>query len=385
MRVKRILPIVILLIFLFLVLKSYHIKSLKETVAVAAARYGYRSEVEDAWFKLNGNVVFKGISLTDSLGGKISIKKFSAKSSLTGLLTLKKKAEDGTLDFSTIVKKVKAANADSITGSYRHSAGGLFRINNLSLESNIKVITVTMDAPNVEHGKITLKNGIIEAEVTPSMLTLKRAEFATFDGLVSVKSKIKEFKEISNAQISFNGIELHKLLNSEKIKGVCSGSFELDTLTLDDLSDIRRLYGTGKISVKDFREEGDVHFNTALHKLGRLGIKELDFSSIEGSLELRNGRVITEDLEFKNSNYRLIADGRYRIKNNSFNFKIEGYIKPALRSKMKPLIWDALLRTDTDERKFSGSVRGVPEKYQVSVDGKIVKRGINSFFNNIFH
>lgn len=385
MKVKRyILPLTLLLCLFFFV-KGYHLKSLKTTLITSVAEKGYEASVDKAWVKLNGKVVYKGIHLKDTAGTEIFINRLVIKSSVSNLLALQKELHKGTLESTQLARRIRRLSVDTLRGSYRGKSGGLFHIEDIRGRSRNDKLELSMTIPTAEHGKLSVHTGRVQASLQGDKIVLEKANFSLYEGAVTLSGEIDHLKELQGLSVAFRGISLESFFRSEKLSGICSGALQFDTLTLEDFSDIRRLHADGAIHISDFKEVGEVRFNTALKKLGKLGISSLNFDSITGDIELRGGRVVTENLTLTNSDYRLVAAGRYTIKRNSFNFTISGYLQPSMQDKMKPLIWSALILTDEGERKFTGSVRGVPEKYVVSVDGKIVKRGINSFFRNIFN
>lgn len=384
MKVKRIIIPLVLVLFLFLLLKGYHLKSLKETFQTTVAPYGFTCSVDKAWVTLNGRVHFKKVLLKDSLGTSFSIDDIVIHSSLLGLLSLQKQVDKGMLTSDLVAKKIKKARVKNIKASYQKYSGGVFTIASVDLISKRNSLNFTVNLPYVEHGKVKLSKGTVSGTIHGSVVELSQANFRSFSGMVSLKGKVDTFKRVHDLNVQFRDLQISELLHTQKMQGICFGSFELDTFNIRELEELNRLYGTGSIEIHNFSQAGEKRFNTALQKLKRLGIRELNFDTIKGGIELKNGRILSEELTFANNDFRLVAKGRYRIKRKSFNVKIDGYLKPHMRSKMKSIVWGALIATETEERKFTGAARGVPDSYVVTVDGKIIKRGINSFFNNIF-
>lgn len=385
MKLKRLITLVLLFTFFFVVIKGYHLKSLHTTLHKVSKDLGFTVKVEDAWVKLNGTVVYKNVVLTDTNGVLVTIPRLRLKSSVGKLLKLQKKILKDTLDFDSFHNGINSVFISSFT--VRHDSKDSLNIEGrkLKLKKKKDSFEGEMRLSKVTYNSYTAEKGDLLFQMRKDGVTVEKGQLSSLGGTVRFGGILLPDGALKNISCSVSNLPLPVVVPSFRIRGVCSTHVQVDRLSLNDLSDIRRVYAQGSVYIKNFTEDNEPLFGTAKSKLNRLGIRSLSFDSIKGDFILKNGRVLTENFECRNKDFRIVAKGSYRLKNSFFNMAIDGFLQPSMRKNMKPILWDALLRTDTEERKFSGKVRGVPKKYTVTVDGKIVKRGINSFFNNIFH
>ncbi|MGM0444184.1 MAG: hypothetical protein ACQEQV_08365, partial [Fibrobacterota bacterium] len=142
--------------------------------------------------------------------------------------------------------------------------------------------------------------------------------------------------------------------------------------------------GQGNIRIESFSDSGYPMLKKARHELRRIGIKTFDFTAVHGDFVLRHGGVETDTVTCDNSLFDIYLQGDYRFPGKNFVFDIEGVIDPAYKKFVTSVVWEALLDGENGSKRFQGTVRGTADSYRVSVNIKIIKRGVRSFFRNIF-
>jgi hypothetical protein len=239
---------------------------------------------------------------------------------------------------------------------------------------------LTLEAAVYDVYKLGKQNVKLKFTQNDLSINLSKGEFA--NGKIEGEG-VLNFVDTTVSNIKFKGknLSLSDIANSDKISGNVTLNFEGEKFIINEV----KLFGEGKVLVKEFKEDGYRDLKAAKRSFKLMGINSINFDKITFPFVSSGDSLITELVVAKRDDVEVSGSGYTRIKDSYFNFKINGELDGSLEKEVSPVIWDALLPLENGGKSFNGKVRGVPSNYTVSVDKKLMKRSINSFFNKMFN
>jgi hypothetical protein len=337
---------------------------------------------------LKGDVVYDSIFLQDTAQNTVFVESLRIKSSLLQLFFLDRalsRAEDEVPAPEDVLNRINSLKMSGIRGETPAFGEAVFRDGTLAFSRKEEDI----------RGEITMgtvsSSGYIIDSLSGSMtgsfseIKIEDMQISAYGTALDVTGGVSLEEREFWGRITGDKMDISSVFPEEELQGRLSFSFELDTMDAGIAANPYRYAGFGEFAMVDFEERGHPFFARARREMQRLGINELAFQKVSGDVALRNGGVVSERIRCDANHVTLLLEGRYQPLSEFFNYAIEGYIDTELEENVRPVIWEALLDDAGGNKKFYGEIRGYFDSYTVSIDMEIIKRGVRSFFRNMFN
>ncbi|MGM0460804.1 MAG: hypothetical protein ACQEQ4_00075 [Fibrobacterota bacterium] len=336
---------------------------------------------------LGGDVVYDSIFLQDTAQNTVFVESLHIKSSLPQLFLLDRtlsRADDVT-DFEGVLKRLSSLRMSGIRGEMPAFGEAVFSDGTLVFSRKDEDIRgeLTMGAVSSSGYTIDSLSGNISGSL--SDVEIQDMQIFAYGSGLDVTGGFSLEKGTFWGRIAADKMDVSTVFPGEEIQGRLSFSFELDTMDTRIAANPYRYTGFGEFAMVDFEEQDHPFFTRARREMQRLGIEKLAFQTVSGDVALRNGGVVSEKIYCDAKYVTLLLRGRYQPLSEYFNYAIEGFMEKEFEENVRPVIWEALLDDAEGDKKFYGEIRGDFDSYTVSIDMEIIKRGVRSFFRNMFN
>jgi hypothetical protein len=384
-KLKKISIVVLVFLIFWGVFLPIPAGFLKKDIKNAFKKQGYLIKNLDVSVKLTGKVTISDLIMSNGSSDKFEIKKLEIYGSLLKIRSFKKSLPTLVLtrynfipEISKPLKKivVSGISMESFSSLFGFSGiDGVFKLSSKEMNGKFSVKSAHYDSYKLGKQKCRFK-----MNYEGLSLKLTKGEFAK--GVIKADASLS-FADTTlyDINIMASNLKVSELANSNKIDGEVSVKFKGEKFAINS----SQLFGEGKVTIDNFKESGYRDLGAALRAFKLLGINSLNFDKIEFPFVASGDKISSDKVVAKRKGTEIIGNGYTKVKNQYFNYEIEGYLDSSLEKDVTTVIWDALLPTENGGKKFKGRVKGVVKNYTVLVDKDLMKRSINSFFTNLFN
>jgi len=192
--------------------------------------------------------------------------------------------------------------------------------------------------------------------------------------------------------LSFENIYLQRLMPSDinatgKLSGMIVPSVLPPSLSgissIDDI--IKGTKAEISLSIKDFKLGDNKFSQPILDAIQFVGIDNLNFQEITADIDYSYENAKIKNLVADNFKYKVSATGFFAPKTQKFNLDTEIHFNPDMKMIIQRNIWNALTKSETNKeaRILTGTISGNGNNVSISLDGEIMKKGVNSILKEI--
>jgi hypothetical protein len=246
-----------------------------------------------------------------------------------------------------------------------------------------------ISAKEIENSQLPIKN-ISAFGIIDSGFCKINSRFEIYDGWIEAKGNLNlQNSLLKGLEIGFDGIEISKILSDLNISGKIGGKIipKADEVLLDShfLGNIKETNAYCSLSISNFKDLGHKSSRQILNAVAFVGIKNLDFAKITAVFDYSPSKVLIDNFLAENFSYSVSVDGHYFPQSTRYDFSVDIRFKPDMRSAIQRNVWESMIPDAPRDqgRKISGNIRGEGDKFSISFDGEIIKRGINSFLSSL--
>lgn len=191
--------------------------------------------------------------------------------------------------------------------------------------------------------------------------------------------------------ISFENIDLQQIIpDNINASGLLSGTInptKFPTFSTDNLIDdiIMNTEAECSLSVKNFKLDDNKFSKPILDAVLFVGINDLNFQELTANIYYSYLNTDIKNLLADNFKYKVSAQGSLIPKTQKFNLNTEIHFNPDMKFVIQRNIWNSMLSAEPNNegRKLTGKISGNTNNVSVTLDGEIMKKGINSILSEI--
>ena len=350
---------------------------------LASERSGFLMSIENTAFVFPDKIVFENAEVSSLANRDFSAKisHFALDFSITDYIKSLFKRNRTVFDFSDVVE------LSDISLFFKENeilSNAKARINFTPDGLNYKIFTDGFNYGDFEISDIEI-DGFLDSISTN--FTIKTE---VFGGIANVFADYDLLKnKFSINRITLQNIDLPKILQNDiNIAGRLSGEIIPQELprnfsNLDEI--LKYTKAECVLSIRNFRLK-DMNFSRPITDAVQfVGINSLDFQEITARINYSYENTRVSQIIADNFKYAFHLSGTFIPKTQRIDFYTEIIFNPDMKFAIQRNIWNSMLPAGTNGqgRKLTGRISGSGSNVSVSLDGEIMRRGVNSLLSDL--